>query len=291
MDQATRKRLALTAAARSERVRVECGVQIGAPVDPINIAESRGCEVRFLPLSSLEGMYSPEPRATILLGVQRSLGRRAFNCAHELAHHEFKHGVRLDNLIEQRSANEEPAQEILAHLFAGYLLMSQTSVRKALRNRGLVSQLLSPQEVYRLASFFGVGYATLVNHLTWSLGEMDQHQCESLLRTHPKEIKAHFGATPESEVVLVDTHWQGRAVDLEIGDTLVLPNGIQVEDSKLQYCGRVDGESTFLAVERGYTRAFDAPGDWAVHIRVAPKHFEGLAQFRFYEDLREEENV
>ena len=63
------------------------------------------------------------------------------------------------------------------------------------------------------------------------------------------------------------------------------------EESKLQKAGSVDGQSTFLTMGRGYTRALDDSGEWAVNIRVAPKHFEGLARFRFYEDIEEEENL
>jgi hypothetical protein len=200
--------------------------------------------------------------------------------------------MRLDDLSELRLSDKRPPEEFMADAFAGYLLMSQTSVRKALLDRKLMGQTLTPQEAFRLASFFGVGYTTFAKHLTWSLLAMDPKHCEKLTRTHPKELKEHFGGTPESEVVLVDTHWRGRAVDLEIGDILVLPPGVQVEEeSKLQQAGPVDGQSTFLAVGRGYTRALDDSNDWAVNIRVAPKHFEGLARFRFYEDIEEEEDL
>jgi hypothetical protein len=142
-----------------------------------------------------------------------------------------------------------------------------------------------------LASFFGVGYATFVKHLTWSLGAMDSHHCDRLTRIHPKELKESFGGTPESEVVLVDTLWQGRAVDLEIGDLLVLPRGVHLdEESKFQELGSVDNQAIFRALGRGYARAIDGSGEWAVNVRVAPKHFEGLARFRFYEDIEEEVN-
>ena len=273
MDRASRIQLARQAAARAERVRIRCGVEIAAPVDPIKIAEDCGCEVRLVPLTSLEGMYSPTPRPTIVLGSQRPSGRRTFNCIHELGHHEFKHGVRLDQLVDH--AGSVHPDEHLVDMFAGFLLMSQTAVRRAVKDRDVRLSSLTPLDVFRLASFFGVGYSTMINHLTWSLQVIDSKQANRLLRTLPKDLKGIFGGQPDSEVVLADTHWRGRAADLEIGDTLVLPNSVAVDDeSKVQRIGVIDDQLLYKAVGRGYARAYSTVGaEWAINVRVAPKHF------------------
>ena len=90
MDNYARRDLVLRAAERAERVRMECGIAPTSAVDPILVAQKRNCEVRFLTLPSLEGVYSPFPRPVIILGSQRPVGRRSFTCGHELGHHEFK---------------------------------------------------------------------------------------------------------------------------------------------------------------------------------------------------------
>ena len=250
--------LTLRAAAHAEHVRVKCDIARTAAVDPLLIAEKRGCEVRFMALPSLEGVYSPTPRPAIILGSQRPAGRRAFNCAHELGHHEFKHGVRIEELNADHSVKSKDPDEFLADMFAACLLMSQGSVRRALKDRGIKPEAVAPMQVFRLASFFGVGYGTLIDHMTWTLKLLLPHQRDSLLHIQPKELKAQFGGTPQAEVVLVDELWRNRAVDLEIGDILVLRKGaiVKDDDPHLLSNGRIDGQETFRDVSKGYLRAF-----------------------------------
>jgi Zn-dependent peptidase ImmA (M78 family) len=95
MDFSNRRQLILKAAAKAQNVRARCKIEQGASIDPISIAEAYGCEVRFMALSSLEGIYSPTPRPVIVLGSERPAGRRSYTCAHELGHNEFGHGTRI----------------------------------------------------------------------------------------------------------------------------------------------------------------------------------------------------
>lgn len=92
MDWKQRQQLASLAAMEASRLRLFAKIPRTAPIDPIETAIKCGCEVRFLSLASLEGIYSPEPSPTIILGSERPAGRRAFTCAHELGHHIFNHG-------------------------------------------------------------------------------------------------------------------------------------------------------------------------------------------------------
>jgi Zn-dependent peptidase ImmA (M78 family) len=280
-----RRELILRAAARAELVRVKCDIPRTAAVDSLLVAEKRGCEVRFMALPSLEGVYSPTPRSVIILGSQRPAGRRAFTCAHELGHHEFKHGARIEQLKVVRSLNDDDPDEFLADMFAACLLMSQGCVRRALKDRGIQPVKAEPMQIFRLASFLGVGYGTLIDHMTWTLKLLPPQQRDRLLQVQPKELKAQFGGAPQSEVILVDGLWRNRAVDLEIGDLLVLHQDAFVEDSpRLISKGRIDGQETFKAVSRGYLRAIHNDSGWAVNIRVASKHYEGLTRYRFLED-------
>ena len=285
----TRKELVLKAAAHAESVRIKCNIGRTAVVDPIQVAEQRGCEVRYLSLASLEGVYAPTPRPVIVLGSERPAGRRAYTCMHELGHHEFKHGMRVEEIKYGKSHRFKDPDEFLADMFAATLLMSQASIHCSLKERGLNTKKIEPIQIFRLASFFGVGYSTLIDHMTLTLGLLSQQQREYLKQTKPKEIKALFGCSPQSEVVLVDEYWKSRTVDMEIGDILVLHQGTVVEDStRMTQLEIIDGQPIFKAVSRGYLRAFHKSNDWAVNIRIAPKQYEGLARYRFLVDPEED---
>lgn len=289
MDPFSRKQIILKAASHAERVRMKCGVSRAAAVDPILLAEQRGCEVRFMSLPSLEGAYSPSPRPVIVLGSERPAGRRAFTCMHELGHHEFGHGMRMEELKAGRRYSMEDLDEFIADMFAATLLMAKTSVHHSLRIRDFDTMNLEPIQIFRLASFFGVGYNTLIEHMTLTLGLLNRQQRENLRKTSPKQIKSHFGCSPQSELVMVDDFWQGRAVDLEVGDILVMSHGISMADNNhLSQRNIIDGQQTYQATSRGYLRVYRENNDWATHIRIAPNKYEGLACYRFLNDPEED---
>jgi len=190
MDATVRRELSLRAAAHAEHVRIKCNVQRTAALDPFQVAEMRGCEIRFMSLPSLEGVYSPTPKSVIVLGSQRPAGRRAFTCAHELGHHEFKHGARIEELNASRFQASKNPDEFVADMFGAFLLMSQGSIRRALKDRQIQPDRFQPGHAFGLASFFGVGYSTLIEHMTWTLRLLQPKQRETLLKIQPKELKA-----------------------------------------------------------------------------------------------------
>lgn len=289
MDFSTRKRLTLQAASQAQIVRAKCKIKRGAAIDPILVAETLGCEVRFMALPSLEGLYSPTPRPIIVLGSERPAGRRAYTCTHEIGHNEFKHGTRIDEFVNDSTPETDDPDEFLANMFAAFLLMPKSIIQKALKERQIQPQRIEPMQIFRMASHLNVGYGTLINHMTWTLNLLDRQQYKNLLGTQPKELKAQFGGSPQGGVIIVDGLWQDRTVDLEIGDILVLHgHAILDETSLLSSAGTIDGQRTYRAVSRGYARAIDERGDWAINIRIASKHYEGLARFRFYPDPEEE---
>jgi Zn-dependent peptidase ImmA (M78 family) len=289
MDNAKRKELATRAAYEAEKARIRAQVPRTASVDPVAVAEACKCEVRFMTLPSLEGVYSPEPRPAIVLGAERPAGRRAFNCAHELGHHVFNHGVRIEELNAQHFDCEAPPEEFLADVFAGFLLMSLPSVRRSLKDRNWRPEHLCPHEIFRLACFFGVGYAALVQHLTWSLRMLEPGRADQLLKFRPKDIKARHAVPPDAELVLVDHHWTHRAVDLAVGDTVVLPSGTDIDgDEQLVAAGARECQLLFRAVAPGYARAHQESGNWAVNMRIARKQYQGLAKYRFYPEAKDD---
>lgn len=289
MNFSTRRQLTLQAAKQAQIVRTKCKIRQGTALDPISVAEARGCEVRFMALSSLEGIYSPTPRPVIVLGSERPAGRRAYTCAHEIGHNEFEHGTRIDEYVNDSTPDNNDPDEFLANMFAAFLLMPKTSVQKTLKSHGIQPQRIEPLQIFRMASHLNVGYGSLVNHMTWTLNILNRQQSKVLLRTQPKEIKSLYGGSPQGEVIIVDRFWQDRTVDLEIGDILVLNKDVTLEQTtRLSFVGTIDGQNTYRAAARGYARAFDDDGDWGVNIRIASKHYQGLARYRFLEDPEED---
>ena len=288
MDWSQQQQLAKKAALEAERMRHFVKALSYVPVDPFEAAIKCGCDVRFVSLPTVEGVYSPKPLA-IFIGSERPAGRRAFTCAHELGHHVFKHGARVDELNDQKQACQRSPEEFVADVFAGFFLMSQVSVSRALKDRGLLALSLQPEQVYRLANYFGVGYSAIINHFAYSLRIITRDHADNLLKIKPKQFKDQYGADAKSEIVLVDHNWRHRAVDLESGDTLVLPGNVEVDPGQqLQFSEKREGHTVYKAASVGLSRAYCCDSEWAVNIRVSRKNYEGLARFRFLEDDDEE---
>lgn len=289
IDFKTRSNLVLKATAQAEKVRIACNLRQFSPADPIDLAEQRGCEVRFMSLPSLEGIYSPEPRCTIILGSERFAGRRNFTCAHELGHHEFKHGMRVEELNSGSAKTVTNKEEFLADMFAGILLMPKAGVLRELAKRNFDPKRIEPIQLFKIASFLGVGYATLIEHMTWTLSLLSSHQRKLLLKTVPKSFKEVFGSDPGCGLVIADEQWENRSIDLEVGDILALPRGVTVEDdTHLKQQDSLEGQPVFKAIIRGYCRAFSEDSDWAANIRISSKKYTGLAKYRFLNDPEED---
>lgn len=268
------------------RLRADRGRSLDEPLCVVDLALEMGIEVRFEPAPSLEGLYSPAG-PSIVLGSLRSEGRRNYTCAHEVGHHIFGHGLRVDELVdEQEEGAPKSEEEYVADRFAAALLMPKLAVQRALMTRGWDAESCSPRDLYGLAGLFGVGYRTIVGQLRGTLRLLSPARAELLRKRTPKSIRAEVLGTPASKgLVIVDEHWARRPIDLEVADLVVLPRGCTV-----------DGGSIVMNDEsRGVWRAF-APGtctarsaNWSAPVRVSRAAFLGLAEYRHLGDPDEDE--
>src|SRR5258708_4172699 len=94
----TRKDLAREALTAALEIRKNKIKNLVDPICVYDLAEELKIEVRFADIPSLEGMYSSAPRPAIILGSERPAGRRVYTCGHELAHHVFGPGTRVEQL-------------------------------------------------------------------------------------------------------------------------------------------------------------------------------------------------
>jgi len=244
-------------------------------------------ELRFQALPSLEGMYSRTATGSVIIvSSLRPSGRRRFTAGHELGHHVFGHGTRLDELIAEDRTGTFSPEECQADSFSAFLQMPKLAVLKAFKSRGLDVTRPSPLDVYRIASFFGVGYTTLLTHLAVTLGVLARDAAQRLAKASPKAIRSEvLGEDWDGELHLVDVQWDsGRAVDLVVGDAVLLPSGTRVEGARLVALAtkHTDGE-LFEAESPGIARLEHACG-WSAYVRVERRDYSGRALFRHEEE-------
>jgi Zn-dependent peptidase ImmA (M78 family) len=287
-----RKQLALQAAESAMRERQLAGYK---PWDSVCIydlvAERYGIEVHFMNLPSMEGMYirkSLEP--LILISSLRPPGRQAYTCAHELGHHIFGHGVRIDeHLLETSSKNTFEPEEFLADCFAGFMLMPRTAVSKAFAVRGWSLDSCTPIQCYTVADWLGVGYATLINHMNTTLKLISPSQAKELSGLSPKQIRSSYlGPNVSEELVIVDEHWAEKAIDIQVGDLIFLPANVIGEGKCIQFYQHAMEGILYCGATPGTGRLYNPGTGWSSFVRVSRRDYAGRSIFRHLEESDDE---
>lgn len=253
------------------------------PIDPYRATELLGLKVVFLE-SSMEGFYFKSGR--ILLSSLRPVPRRAFTCAHELGHHIFGHGSTIDQLQEDDRVDSDKPEEILANAFAAFFLMPSVGLRGAFSRRGWKPATATPIQIFTVACQYGVGYRTLINHLSYTLGELSAAHRKDLGRSTPQKIREDLLEESYDALVLVDEHNQAASFELEKGAAILLPQRVQISGNAIQHVGSVDDRELYQAVRRGRVKATGIKVPFEV--RVMPKEYQGAASNRFLEDPDED---
>jgi len=279
-----RRALAQQAYVAAIRERHAVGKQPHEAVCVFDCAEQRGIEVRFKDIPSLEGMYySDEDRPLILVSSCRPRGRRAYNCAHEYGHHVFGHGTRIDELGSHQTGADGDDEEFLADFFAGSFLMPKSAVDRAFATRKWSPASCTPEQAFVVAGWLGVGYETLLTHMLYSLRLLSHSRFDALNKTTPKDIKGGIlGKQHAKELILVDRQWEHKAVDISVGDMIVLPPGCLVDGLRVESEGTCAQGTLVRGLQHGMGRAYCPRTDWAVHIRVSKEDFEGLSKYRHF---------
>lgn len=277
-----RRTLILDGAQAASDVRDQLGLDLIAPVDPYAIAEGLGIRVRFLPVS-MEGFYQKGNPPRIMLSALRPLVRKAFTCAHEVGHHWFGHGSTIDELKADDRRDSEIPEEILANAFAAFLLMPTIAMRRAFNIRGWKPATANPVQILTIASEFGVGFETLLTHLSVTLNDMPHNVRNDLSKWTPQRIRKRLLGHDDSDgLVILDEKQRSSTVDLDEGYALAVPTGAAVTGASLSKSHSIEGYDIYDAVARG--RANITTDSWQAEARVAPEKFVGAANYRFLED-------
>ncbi|MBA0224535.1 ImmA/IrrE family metallo-endopeptidase [Stenotrophomonas maltophilia] len=284
-----RKALVMQGMQASIAARVKAGVDLKTPICIYGLCEANNVTVRFNDIN-MEGMYDRTPKPRIHLSVLRPLARRTFTCAHELGHHLFGHGSTIDELRDdQNSSSNRPPNEILADAFASFVLMPTLGLKEAFARRGLDPNRATALDMYAIACNFGVGQATLVNHLAYGVNLISQAQRDRLGRITPKMIRTELlGEAVSAQLTVADQNWSSPTLDVEQGMLLLLPSGVVVDVSMLAPERDLAAGRVFRATKCGITRVVIPGTKWATYVRIARRQYIGLAKFRHLEETADD---
>ncbi|RKY10060.1 MAG: Zn peptidase [Planctomycetota bacterium] len=275
--------LARQAYSKAIQERRDAGISPTSPLCAFDLIYKKGIEVRFQNISSMEGLYCNDGKPLIFVSSCRPRGRIAYNCAHEYGHHVFGHGNRIDEVLDQASKNQWEPEEFLADCFAGFLLMPKIAVCKAFSSRGWDSKHCSSDQIFTISGYMGVGYNTLLFHMCYSLQLISRVQYNDLNRVTPKMLKEQlYGETHANDLIIADTLWVSKPIDLCVGDILITPNESIVDGECVEYIGECPKGYAYRACTQGLDRIQEKQGGWASHIRVSRQLYEGLVQYRHF---------
>jgi len=264
------------------RVRADAGLGAADAVCPFDLAIGLGISVRLVPVPSLEGMYAPGARPTVLVSAERPAARRRYTCAHEIGHHAFGHGACLDEIGDEQSTAWTP-EEYLAHRFAAALLMPKLAVLSAFARREWSMAELCPERVFVVAQDLGVGYTTLIGHLERTLRCVPSPVAARLRKAALPKVRSQLaGFLIEHDLIAVDEHWGHRPVDAEVGDVIMVPADAGLDGCCAQV--RHAAKPHIVATEPGTGCLALRTPPRLIPIRVERRGFTGLAKYRYLED-------
>lgn len=287
-----RNSFVLTAAEKALTLRQDYGYGIAEAICVYDLADKLSIGVQFINLPSLEGMFYKTQPPQIILSSLRPVGRQAYNCAHELGHALFGHGTRVDQLLDQaHAANKFDPQEQLADRFAEALLMPKSAVGRGFAVRGWNAQACTAKQIYTIAGWLGVGYTTLIQHMMSTLKMLPRPHGAQLLKIAPQRLREDMlGEQCAEDVFIVDQHWTGRPIDLQVGDFVILPPDVVVDGPCVQIYRHHQQQLVLRACAQGkLTRLHQPATGWAAWVRVSRRGYTGLSQYRHLEEPNDDE--
>ncbi len=274
-------------AAISTRAKAELDQR--SPICIYQLCESLGVIVRFNDIN-MEGMYHRGAPPRIHLSALRPLPRRTYNCAHELGHHIFGHGSSIDELCKNVKEHPwEDSKEFLADTFAGFALMPIIGLRRAFASRDWKPETATPVQMFMVACDFGVGYSTLLTHLSVGVNMISKTRAAELRRITPKDLRSELlGVLTPEPLILTDLHRTAPTIDVEVNTLLLLPSGSKINSGNLVFERDLRNGCLYRAIRPGIVQAIANAGAWTVFIRIAREAYVGLAQYRHLEDDTDE---
>lgn len=287
-----KRSLIMKAAELALKNRSKLGYDPKAAVCIFDAVAKNNIELRFDGCCGLEGMYINAETPKIVIGSYRPTGRKSFTCAHELGHHIFNHGTKIDedNLEYFQNISELDEDEFLANFFASFYLMPKGAILKAFSSRGWNPKNSSPIQYFTIACQFGVSYDAIVNHITYTLNLSSHQKAIELKRKKPKDIRALLLENEtQNDLFVVDHLWNNRAVDLQVGDFAILPFDTKFEGNCVEQINKVKHGMIYRALTPGIGNFFNPELQWSSFVRVSRKNYIGRSIYRHLEEVEDEE--
>ena len=273
----------------ASKVRAELNYSMFQPINIFDTCTDLGVTVRFVDIN-MEGMYVEQESGknpTILISNQRPFARRCFTCAHELGHHRFGHGTRLDIIKEDEHQSEYSEEELLVDSFAGALLMPVAGLKAEFVRRKLNTNNATSVDFFSIASKFGVGYRTLLLHCR--VNNLISRSVEiNLSRFTPSKILQEIVGqlSQKTHFKIVENHYSCTVIDVEVSNLIIMPQGTLVEGNHLEFFKETPTKIVFKAVRPGIVRAYDSNAQSGVFVRVQKNDYQGLAEYRHLEKVK-----
>lgn len=270
---------------KASRLRSNYKISPDEGLCPYDLALELGLKVVLTNIPTLEGMYSPEPTLAVIIGSERPAGRRRYTCAHEIGHHVFGHGAKIDELDDSNSSASSP-DELVAQAFAGALLMPVLGIRSAFNKRNWKIEKAIPEQFFIISQEFGVGYTALITHLEIYFPTFTRLMADSLRKHTLKSIRSRLaGFDINYDLFVVDKKWNRRTIDVETGDIIILPDDVVIDESGVE---RLEGRiSYFRATEPGiYKIKLSSTKD--LLLRISRREFSGLGRYRHLQEEKDE---
>jgi Zn-dependent peptidase ImmA (M78 family) len=286
--------MARDALSRALVVRSNLKISLYEPIDVFDVAHKLDIEVRFADVATLEGMYQKQPNPVIVVSALRPPGRQAFTCAHEIGHHVYDHGLKMDDVLELHVLGRRifRAEEFIADCFGAFLLMPPTAIRSAFVKRGWKPSEGTPEQFFTIATEFGVGYASLITHLNVMMRDIPDSVSERLLKHKPKSIRIALlegvvGNTSGSYLSIVDQYWGNEKLSVCTGDYILAPLSTMCDKDCVEHLtGSMLGE-IFRAKQPGIGELFIPQLSRPVQVRVSRRNFTGRSIYRHLEEADE----
>jgi hypothetical protein len=101
----------------------------------------------------------------------------------------------------------------------------------------------------------------------------------------PKHIrKSILGFETSCNLVVVDQFWSGRAIDIQVGDYILLPESTLFEGKCMRLIQSNKMGTLYSGIAAGVGHFSQANLDWSALVRVSRKGYTGRAIFRFLEE-------
>ena len=282
MGKFNRKLAARKAIQVASQVRATVGVSQHEPICVYDVCDRRGVTVRFNDIN-MEGMYQKGEIPRIHLSSKRPMVRRAFNCGHELGHHEFGHGSHIDEMRSDDPSWEDE-EEFLANTFSSHLLMPLLGVRAAFNLRNIKPDTASPLQLYDVSGDFGVGYETLITHLSVGLNQISASKAKGLRKHTPQRIREELICEKVPEpLIFAGQVRSNQLIDTEVGGLLLLPHGTEIEGERFKHLRDVEHGALYKAESPGISRLEN--DHWSAFTRVSRSQYIGLAKYRHLEEV------